>query len=1035
MQRNVGFIYDIGVSQHPLDPTKIFIQPRVSGVKAKESQDKMTVLRKQFVFVIDKSGSMDGTRIETVKNAVIETIERFLGNDDYFSVIAYNDDAEIVIEKDTKSSLTFQASKDKINAITAGGSTAIEKGLAAIGRQLKLEQNCQASIILLTDGQNEDKDITAKTMVNAIRRNLPHAPLPNIIPVGIGADYSPKLLKELGQETNIHTTVHITDPSKVSVKFSELTDLLGERSSEPVELSIQYGNQKKSCNLGSVFVSKTNSKVMEFDRVDQRAVAITHKHNDKDTVVYANLPEVIPTDKTILSYVARELLAEINQSDHFVGEMKEVKLQQEVLPLLAPIEDTDTADVISARQCIIDAIAMIREGNTNALLELTSASTMYSHYGTQTVYGGATANLKKYIPAIDLSKGELEINKQMYRLWQEETNFADPLIDRVISLDSDVIKREAILINLKSESLEQQVAMLPQQIKKPPTIYYGLLELARSVKSIFKSQHLEKFLEDHKNADVTIEIKMKEKNPNPQDYYPETQQCNLKGYFLDTFATHGTGLYRHVAPYTAALLGKLIIGKSFPKGLVRVFRALSATAPAKENASKVEFDKDAAMKKGLAYTWVIYKVEEGLSNGSYYLIDPLNKKNQIYNLSLPFDRALARADYASFGYEGIFDKFLRDRKLLSNDEFAGISESLLDLITDEHEDSFKQKGLWCPILLGVPKFPVRIKGQDPNHIFDRDSFVKCLAANSRNQCNPLTRQPCTEKDLIPAIGVRDEIVRMIAKSVNMSTTEGRPVKAVGRFQKKLGAVAERIRENSINGKIENGKAEIKPNEIENGKVQIVGITTKEEKKSEIEPPKQQEVIAPIMPVPSVTQPTIRQGQSLSIPSQPVPAGSNHEVPRSPLLRTFDTRLLRKVIKEMENYGIYLNDKEHAFVEAEGVARVVKKLNKAITEKLEGKPFTDARQIAAVQKDLEDIAKSEYEPMGHYRVNWNTLLINFGLAFLTGGFAIVGKLLYSYHYNERTQNGQLLFFNQKKQTTRQTHVDNVVYEINQLAVNR
>lgn len=113
------------------------------------------VTKVDVVFVLDTSGSMSGTRIQQLKNAI--TGESGLSNvlygnkqlDVVSNVIEFNDDASVV-----GANLTSKASLDQaVKDLQVGGGTQWGEGLAAVfGNGVVTREDAQKYVIFLTDG-------------------------------------------------------------------------------------------------------------------------------------------------------------------------------------------------------------------------------------------------------------------------------------------------------------------------------------------------------------------------------------------------------------------------------------------------------------------------------------------------------------------------------------------------------------------------------------------------------------------------------------------------------------------------------------------------------------------------------------------------------------------------------------------------------------------------------------------------------------------------------------------------------------------
>ena len=123
------------------------------------------------VFVLDVSGSMDGDRINSLKsalNALTGTDQSLTGQFSRFrareqvTIITFSSDVsdvqDFTIDDTQPNGPDMQAIRDYVDALEAGGGTAIYTGLEraydVVGRQQKADPNRLFSIVLMTDGEN-----------------------------------------------------------------------------------------------------------------------------------------------------------------------------------------------------------------------------------------------------------------------------------------------------------------------------------------------------------------------------------------------------------------------------------------------------------------------------------------------------------------------------------------------------------------------------------------------------------------------------------------------------------------------------------------------------------------------------------------------------------------------------------------------------------------------------------------------------------------------------------------------------------------
>lgn len=106
--------------------------------------------------VLDRSGSMGGSPLQTVKQAARQVIDR-LSPRDRISIVSFDHRAEVLVEN--QSVQDPAAIGLRLERLRAGGGTAIDVGLkAGIAEVAKGKQDAVSQIFLLTDGENEHGD-------------------------------------------------------------------------------------------------------------------------------------------------------------------------------------------------------------------------------------------------------------------------------------------------------------------------------------------------------------------------------------------------------------------------------------------------------------------------------------------------------------------------------------------------------------------------------------------------------------------------------------------------------------------------------------------------------------------------------------------------------------------------------------------------------------------------------------------------------------------------------------------------------------
>jgi Ca-activated chloride channel homolog len=188
-------------------------------------------------FVLDRSGSMGGQKIALAREAVVRAIGG-LDERDRFSVVAYDDVIDVVIESTPGSREAKRNAMDRLRTIDARGSTNLAEGWLRGAEQVALHQASDAinRCLLLTDGLANigltDADALRAHAVELRARGI------GTTTFGVGADFDERLLQSLadaggGHFYFIERAVQIPD-----FMTSELGELL-EVVARDVALDVQ----------------------------------------------------------------------------------------------------------------------------------------------------------------------------------------------------------------------------------------------------------------------------------------------------------------------------------------------------------------------------------------------------------------------------------------------------------------------------------------------------------------------------------------------------------------------------------------------------------------------------------------------------------------------------------------------------------------------------------------------------------------------------------------------------------------------------
>jgi Ca-activated chloride channel family protein len=180
---------------HPLllggTPQTAFVKVDLAGFKMERESDRTPA---NVAFVLDKSGSMTGQKMEQAIEATIMAIDH-LSKGDVVSVIVYDNEARVLIpatEVTDKESI-----RKTIRSLVAGGGTALHAGVVQGASELRefLDPQRVNRVILLSDGQANQGPSSAHELGDLgaalIKEGM------SVTTIGLGLGYNEDLMTQL----------------------------------------------------------------------------------------------------------------------------------------------------------------------------------------------------------------------------------------------------------------------------------------------------------------------------------------------------------------------------------------------------------------------------------------------------------------------------------------------------------------------------------------------------------------------------------------------------------------------------------------------------------------------------------------------------------------------------------------------------------------------------------------------------------------------------------------------------------------------
>jgi Ca-activated chloride channel homolog len=173
-----------------------FLKVGLTGFDLRDTSRRVPV---NVALVLDRSGSMSGTKLERAKEAAIAALQR-LNRDDIVAIVTYDDTVRVIVPA-TKVS-DREALESAIRRIESGGSTALFAGVSKGAEEVRkfLDRNRVNRIILLSDGlanvgPSSPGDL-AELGTSLAREGM------SVTTLGLGSDYNEDLMSRLARASD-----------------------------------------------------------------------------------------------------------------------------------------------------------------------------------------------------------------------------------------------------------------------------------------------------------------------------------------------------------------------------------------------------------------------------------------------------------------------------------------------------------------------------------------------------------------------------------------------------------------------------------------------------------------------------------------------------------------------------------------------------------------------------------------------------------------------------------------------------------------
>ncbi len=241
------------------------------------------VAPRDFVFLIDSSGSMEGEKMEQAQTALHSVIAG-LSPKDRFTIVDFDSRAKPLTDDARPASPEFvDEAADFVTALVAGGATNLSEALSLGFDALPFTQDRPRYIVLLTDGQPTEGEKDTEAILDLVRlRNEVGA---RVFAFGIGNDVNTVLLDRLAIDSG-GDAIYIRPMQSVVGPVETFFDSIASASLVDPVLDVSFGGVPALFpdQLPDLFAQQTVAVVGRYERGGVGQIALRGRRGADEVV-------------------------------------------------------------------------------------------------------------------------------------------------------------------------------------------------------------------------------------------------------------------------------------------------------------------------------------------------------------------------------------------------------------------------------------------------------------------------------------------------------------------------------------------------------------------------------------------------------------------------------------------------------------------------------------------------------------------------------------------------------------------------------
>ncbi len=311
--------------------------------------------------VLDRSGSMDGERLDAAKDAIVALVDR-LDPADSLGVVAFDDEVQMVLPSRTLDGANRAAAKDAVAQLHSGGTTNLSAGLLRglqEARRAAGDGPGGATLLLLSDGHANAGEVDAGVLRRVAAGGRDQGITTST--VGIGLGYDELLLSEVaGGGQGNHVFAEQGDAAAAAVA-GEVDGLLS-KTVQAASLLIRPAGSVESVTVwndlpGNPVPGGIMVELGDLWASEQRKLVLTFKVPAMTALGLAEIAQIELRYVTLPAFVEQTITVPVHVNvvpgDQAAGRIPDAKVRTELVYQQAQGEKRRAADAL--REGEVDA--------------------------------------------------------------------------------------------------------------------------------------------------------------------------------------------------------------------------------------------------------------------------------------------------------------------------------------------------------------------------------------------------------------------------------------------------------------------------------------------------------------------------------------------------------------------------------------------------------------------------------------------------------------------------------------------------------